>query len=220
MCTRDDRKWIGAAYFPRGQQSFSDIESKFKDDLQGVAGNEAEGIAFVTNQELSLRQREQLMETASPIEGDLFHLERIASILDSPLNYGIRLEFLDIEMAKEEQLAFIAARDRVIAGLQQEMSKIASYVNQSETLREEFERIRAADVPKEPFYVTPTPLSNPYSVASLFQDRVHRCSKCGHGYFIRSTGSVTIGLDGITGQAMAITCPSCGNVEEYYPPSF
>jgi len=30
----------------------------------------------------------------------------MASILDSPQCYGIRLEFLDIEMTKEEQLAF------------------------------------------------------------------------------------------------------------------
>jgi len=36
------------------------------------------------------------------------HLERIVSILDSPPNYGIRLEFLDIQMTKEEQLAFFA----------------------------------------------------------------------------------------------------------------
>lgn len=32
----DGKRWIGAVYFPRGQQSFSDIKEKFAHDLDGV----------------------------------------------------------------------------------------------------------------------------------------------------------------------------------------
>jgi hypothetical protein len=50
------------------------------------------------------------MAPAKPV--DTFHLERIASILDSPSMYGVRLEFLDIEMTREEQVAFFSAMQR------------------------------------------------------------------------------------------------------------
>ena len=33
----------------------------------------------------------------------IYHLERIANILNTPKMYGIRLEYLEIEMTKEEQ---------------------------------------------------------------------------------------------------------------------
>ena len=46
------QKLIGAVYFPRNQQSFSNIKDKFKHDVEGVAKNNAEGIVFFTNQEL------------------------------------------------------------------------------------------------------------------------------------------------------------------------
>jgi hypothetical protein len=46
ICLRDGLKLIGAAYFPRGQQSFTDIKKKFRGDLQGVSKNDASGIIF------------------------------------------------------------------------------------------------------------------------------------------------------------------------------
>lgn len=100
ICLRDGIRWVGAAYFARGQQSFGETAGKFSHDLGGVTtANEASsGFAFVTNQELSLGERKQLRENVDDIEFELLHLERIASILDSPQCYGIRLEFLDIEM--------------------------------------------------------------------------------------------------------------------------
>jgi len=218
LCTRAGEKWVGAAYFPRGQQSFSDIRSKFESDVQGVSKNQANGIAFVTNQELRLRERERLAEDVSPVEVELFHLERIASILDCPANYGIRLEYLDIEMTKEEQVAFMATSYRVIEELQQELGRIASYISQSETLREEFEKVRAANLPKEPFYVTPaplSPLSDPYSIA-MFEETLHKCSTCGYGYLVRRQRRTHSAITTIIGQKMAITCPKCGNAEPYY----
>ncbi|MCI2254095.1 hypothetical protein L2D08_06930 [Domibacillus sp. PGB-M46] len=79
-------------------------------DLQGVDANGVDGLAFITNQELSLSERSTLKNsTQHPVE--IFHLDRIAAILDSPSNYGIRLEFLDIGLTIEEQLSFFAKRD-------------------------------------------------------------------------------------------------------------
>ena len=86
----------------RGQQSFSDIKSKFIHDLSGIDANNANGFAFVTNQETRLSERKILTEIAPEIDIQIYHLERIASLLNTPSCYGIRMEFLDIEMSKEE----------------------------------------------------------------------------------------------------------------------
>lgn len=212
LCIKDGEKWVGAAYFPRGQRSFSDIQSKFLNDVQGVSRNDAVGLAFVTNQELQLAQRDQLKEEASPAKLDLFHLERIASLLDSPACYGVRLEYLDIEMTKEEQLAFIAVRDQAFDRLQEDIRTLSSRISQSDELREDFERIRTGQVPKERSRVTPVPLSNPLTGRVLGEDRVHRCSNCGYGYIVKGHGiwAATVG------QPMAVTCPNCGNVDRFY----
>lgn len=62
ICTKDGIKMIGAVYFPRGQQTLKEIETKFQGDLEGVTVNSAGGIAFVTNQELRLAERKQLQD--------------------------------------------------------------------------------------------------------------------------------------------------------------
>lgn len=135
ICLKDGKKWIGAAYFPRGQQAFSDIRKKFKSDLEGTQANEINGIVFVTNQELALGERKELKKIAGDVGVEIYHLERISSILDSPLCYGIRLEFLDIDMTKEEQLAFIAERDEVIRNLQVTQESIISHLKSAKLLR-------------------------------------------------------------------------------------
>lgn len=101
-------KWIAGVYFPRGQQPFKDIKKKFSDDFKGVEANQASGFIFITNQELRLAERETLRDTDATINIQIYHLERISTILNTPPNYGVRLDFLDIEMSKEEQLAFFA----------------------------------------------------------------------------------------------------------------
>lgn len=108
LAIHDGKTWVVAVYFPRGQKDIEEIKKKFKEDLQGVKKNQAYGMAFVTNQELRLGERRELKEINSNIPVDLFHLERIANLLDSPQLYGIRLDFLDIEMTKEEQIGFFA----------------------------------------------------------------------------------------------------------------
>lgn len=128
VCERDGLRWIGAAFFPRGQQSFGSIRAKFLDDLAGVSQNGASGIAFVTNQELTLGERDQLVALADATRVDLLHLEKVASILDAPACYGIRLEFLDIEMTKEEQLAFFAERDAAFGRIQDSLDRLAARI--------------------------------------------------------------------------------------------
>lgn len=145
MCKRDGIKWIAAAYFPRGQQSFNAIADKFMQDLAGAETNQVDGFAFITNQELKLSERDQLKKSADGIEVELLHLERVASILDSPQCYGIRLEFLDIEMIKEEQLAYIAARDVIIERFQTALETIVSHLQNPNLLKNlSLEQIRAS----------------------------------------------------------------------------
>ncbi len=103
-----DSKWIAGVYFPRGQQSFKDIKDKFIDDISGVTANQASGFVFITNQELRLAERQELCDVDATVNIVIYHLERIATMLNTPVNYGVRLEFLDIEMTKEEQLSFFA----------------------------------------------------------------------------------------------------------------
>ena len=86
-----------AAYFPRGQQTFNDIKAKFGGDLAGARRNSAGGIAFVTNQELKLSEREDIKALAAPTVVELYHLERITTILDTPAMATVRQQFLDIE---------------------------------------------------------------------------------------------------------------------------
>ena len=118
------KKWIGAVYFPRGQQDFAEIKKKFLHDLEGINQNGANGIAFVTNQELRLGERKELAEINTGIDVQIYHLERIATILNTPTNYGIRMEFLDIEMTKEEQLAFFANQSQKISGIEATLERL------------------------------------------------------------------------------------------------
>lgn len=92
--------------------------------MQGISKNNVSGIAFVTNQELSLKERANLKTIGKPHTVEIYHLERISGILDTPENYGIRLEFLDIELSKEEQLAFFANRDEKIFSINEKLNHL------------------------------------------------------------------------------------------------
>ncbi len=109
LCSFNGNKWIAAVYFPRGAKAFSDVKGKFEHDLLGVEKNKACGIAFVTNQELTISNRKELEVLANGVDVRIYHLERIANLLDAPKMYGVRLEFLDIEMSKEEQLSYFSS---------------------------------------------------------------------------------------------------------------
>jgi hypothetical protein len=90
-----------AVFSPRGQQQFATIKDKFVSDLAGVVINAAIGIAFVTNQELRLAERKELHLAAAPAQVDLFHLERITAVLDSPKMAGVRKQFLSIDYSDQ-----------------------------------------------------------------------------------------------------------------------
>jgi hypothetical protein len=98
LLTKDGARWVMAVYFPRGSQRFTDIKKKFLADHEGVAANDASGMAFVTNQELTLDQRKQLRESVTtPVE--IFHVERVTAILDQPAMHSVRAQFLQISAA-------------------------------------------------------------------------------------------------------------------------
>jgi hypothetical protein len=112
--------WIMAAYFPRGQQPLREITKKFLEDFAGVAANKADGMAFVTNQELTLAERRDLSKAVSG-EVEIFHLERVQSILDQPRMHGIREQFLAIPrseaQATEPPRPLPTARELLDAGV-------------------------------------------------------------------------------------------------------
>ena len=97
LASRDGTKFVMAVYFPRGAQTFTDIRAKFEGDLSGVSKAGALGFAFVTNQELRLAERSELIALAAPVEVELFHLERLTALLDAPEMASVRQQFLDIE---------------------------------------------------------------------------------------------------------------------------
>jgi len=123
VLTHNGRRWVAAVYFPRGQKAFSDIKKKFIHDCEGVVKNNAGGIAFVTNQEIKLSERKELVEEQN-VDVQLFHLERICLLLNTPSLYGVRLEFLRIDMSKEEQLSFFAEHDSRIAKIEGVLSRL------------------------------------------------------------------------------------------------
>lgn len=57
-------------------------KKKFLHDLEGINKNGANGIAFVTNQELRLGERKELAEINTSIDIQIYHLERIATIIE------------------------------------------------------------------------------------------------------------------------------------------
>ncbi len=133
VCFREGKKWVAAAYFPRSEKRFGAAKSKFTKDLAGVQKNKASGFVFVTNQPLSESSREKLKQSAQGTQVDIYHLERIVSILDSAPLYGVRLEFLDIEMTKDEQLAFFAHRDKLLEKLGAQLDRLTPFLEAFET---------------------------------------------------------------------------------------
>lgn len=221
VCIRDGVKWVGTAYFRRGREGFGKILSKFNHDPEGVTKNDAAGIAFVTNQELTLSQRGKLeKEAGAGIKVDLLHLERIALILDHPVYYGLRLEYLDIEMTKEGQLVFIEAMFQRVEDLRLEHEVILSFINSSEAVAEQFRKFLDAfklstETPKEPYYVTPIYIDSLVGglTSPSARDRLHKCSSCGYGFFVKGQEH-GLGVVTVFSSSAAVSCPKCGNVDE------
>ena len=95
-CTRDGESGVWAVYFPRGQQTPKEIEDKLKADIEAARKHDPEFLAFVTNQELRQSERTHLRSLGGDIRIDLFHLERVATILDRPRMAAVREHYLRI----------------------------------------------------------------------------------------------------------------------------
>jgi hypothetical protein len=98
LVQKDGEQWVMAVYFPRGQQSIKEITDKLTSDVEKAESKEPEpvGVAFVTNQELRLAEREALGNVGADTRVELYHLERITTILDRPHMAGVREQFLGI----------------------------------------------------------------------------------------------------------------------------
>lgn len=106
--TKESIEYIGAAYFPKGQQDFKEIYDKFKDDFKGVKKNKASGFVFVTNQHITVGERNKL-EGFDSISIEIYHLERLVTLLNLPRNYGIRYEYLNINLTGAEKISYLEA---------------------------------------------------------------------------------------------------------------
>jgi fido (protein-threonine AMPylation protein) len=106
LCKKNGKLWVAAAFFPPTLPTFKEIKDKFIHDLAGLAANNADAITFFVNQYLTIGEREDLRSQSSSHEVEIYHLERIRNLLDSPKGCGIRLEYLRIPMTEEEQWAF------------------------------------------------------------------------------------------------------------------
>ena len=127
--------------------TLGEIKRKLKHDIPTAGRTQPDPtrIVFVTNQYLSKAGRQSLIAQVS-IEVDLFHLERISRILDSPAQYGVRLEFLDIEMSKEEQVALFSSWAEMTLILRTELVKFSDLATQAGVIghipTEQVERFR------------------------------------------------------------------------------
>lgn len=106
ICYKNSKKYVVGCYFPTTQKYFSEIEKKFNGDIEGVKKHKADGFVFVTNQKITPGERLKLSSNQT-CEINIYHGERVCGILDSPKGYGVRLEYLDIKLSKEEQMSFL-----------------------------------------------------------------------------------------------------------------
>lgn len=95
-CTRDGEAGVWAVYFLHGKQTFKTIADKLTADIEAARKHNPEFIAFVTNQPLLQSERRDLRLLGGDIRIDLFHMERVASILDRPRMAPVREKFLRI----------------------------------------------------------------------------------------------------------------------------
>lgn len=106
LCTKNGKSYLVSCFFPNGQKQYSDIRDKFDSDYKGVTKNNTDGFVFITNQKITPTER-AILVSRSKVDTTIYHGERVCSILDSPKGYGVRLEYLGIEIKKEEQISFL-----------------------------------------------------------------------------------------------------------------
>ena len=74
LCEKHGWKYVAAAYFPTTNKTFAEVKSKYEGDLLGVSKNSADGIVFITNQHLTLGERNSLVQIAVDQGLSLIHI--------------------------------------------------------------------------------------------------------------------------------------------------
>jgi hypothetical protein len=158
VAEKDGKRWLMAVYFPRFQRSFKHIKRKFRDDLAGVASNKVDAMAFVTNQELKLAEREALRKAAGSVPVELYHLERITAILDTPAMAGVRKQFLGIDFSDADLLREVESLRSEVAQRQKHLESLQTggdtfcywmlyYFDMAKAIAKDLSVIRRGDYP-------------------------------------------------------------------------
>jgi hypothetical protein len=146
VCYRGVKKYIVGCYFPNGQKDFKDIQEKFNKDLLGVTKNGAQGFVFVTNQKITPAERMNLVQGVA-YEVDIYHGERVCGVLDTPKGYGVRLEYLDVELSKTEQISFLSTHLDLKSNFEDIKSALAELNKVTTALGETYARDRSGFIP-------------------------------------------------------------------------
>lgn len=147
LCAKGGKSYVAACYFPNSQKAFSDIRAKFLRDVAGAKRHSPYAIIFIANQALTLSERNELENLAIEhgLVGVLYHLERLRVLLDSPIGYGLRLQFLQIGMSQSDQIAFFeAAGNRTASMFDQHKEEIQRISRKLDMLISRADHVAAA----------------------------------------------------------------------------
>ncbi len=216
LCVREGRRWVGAAYFPPTRSDFSDVKNKFAHDFEGVARHGADAFTFMTNQRLTPGERAELTGMVAPITVEVYHQERIRSILDSPKGYGLRLEYLRIPMSEEEQHSLWSTlKDDITARLTRQEAHILDLHRKLDMVLERTMDMTGNLTARDSSILTSTPRLTQFPTADLQVGHIlwiHRLLHEGTGFPPGNRGrfrsvSVWIGKPGATPEKARFTPP-------------
>ena len=146
------------------------VKKKFKADLNAALKKNPnlKGFVFLTNVDLTPTEQDSLKEyghNKNVGHVDVFIREHLRVVLDSIDGWGYRLQFLDIEMSKEEQSTFINKFGaRLESQLEQQHQEVNAKLQRIEFLHDCAKPIRGAS-----FMVQ---LDRPYSPEELGHFRI------------------------------------------------
>ncbi len=167
LCEKDGKSFVVGCYFPAELKSFKDIAKKFEDDYVGKKKHSADGFLFITNQKITPTERKTLIEKYS--DSVIYHSERVCGLLDAPSGYGIRLEYLGVELNKEEQISFFNRNldsEAKFNKLHEKIDSLSKITNASAGLIREIERLSR---PSDQFFpISGIPTVNRLSIDDIF----------------------------------------------------
>ncbi|MCI1780181.1 MAG: hypothetical protein LKI53_09540 [Bacteroidales bacterium] len=201
ICYKGRKKMIVACFFPKSKRPFSEIKNKFINDSQGISKNNGDGFIFITNQELTISQRSKLKkEIDNKYEIKIYHLENLRDFLDAPIGYGVRLEYLNIDMTKEEQISYLETKNTEIRELHTHIRKLLE------------EKIQNANGNISEV-VTPEYTQDNLNLAFGYGRQYHKCSYCNYGFYVSNPAYYN---SVITSGDKFVRCPKCGNLDKIF----